>query len=430
MSRRILLLALLGGCASPGPSPVPEALPTFQAPPGRGAPKPPPPALQALALEKALRIAEESHPKLALARARVDSAEGRSDQAGRLPNPLLVARMESAPFEGGTSGEAEFVAGLSQRLPFGGRLGAASRVEELERDRLRKELDVRRVEIRARVHAAFATALYADAVVRLQADALGIARNGVALAKTRLAAGDALPEEVARVEIEEVRARLEEDHADGLRTLAHVALASALGDGALRIESLEGSLEDSLEVPTIESLLARLDEGPHAALADAEIAAARARIDLAKAERIPDVNLDLFYRRLEHSEQDAFDVGLGVPLPIFDRNQGRIREAEAEAAGARARARAVRSEASGRLREAHVRLAKAVRHARLLKSEILPRAETVLRGAETRHGGGDMSLADVLPIRRERTGAHLAYLEALREVLDAWGRLKPFLGEK
>jgi outer membrane protein TolC len=63
----------------------------------------------------------------------------------------------------------------------------------------------------------------------------------------------------------------------------------------------------------------------------------------------------------------------------------------------------------------------------VLQEEILPRAETVLRGAEARYAAGDANLIDVLPARRERTSLQLAYLESLREVLEAWAQLSPFL---
>ena len=64
---------------------------------------------------------------------------------------------------------------------------------------------------------------------------------------------------------------------------------------------------------------------------------------------------------------------------------------------------------------------------RTLKDEILPRAETVLKGAETRYAGGDLSLPDQIPIRRDRASLQLTYLESLREVMEAWAKLNPFL---
>jgi outer membrane protein, heavy metal efflux system len=388
------------------------------------------PPVDKLDLPRAFDLAERLHPDLAHARARVEAAEGRALQAGLLPNPNLVGRMESAPFDGRTSGDAEYLAGVSQRLPIGGRLGSARDAENLEAERLRREQEVKRFDVRSRVQGAFATALFAAEVAKLQAHTLELARRAVVVGKARRAAGDTTADELARVEMEEARARLDEDKAQGLRELAFVALAAAVGDPALQVKSVDGSLESTLELPTLESVLSAVEIGPQAALARSDVAAARARVDLAMVERVPDVTLDLFYRRIGASDTDAFDVGVTIPLPLFDRQQGRIQAAKAEAREAEARARAARGDAVRRVREAHVNLTEALSHTRLVKEDILPRAETVLKAAEARHAAGDLSLADVLPIRRDYASVRLAYLDALREVMEAWGQLKLFLGKQ
>lgn len=421
---------LVSGCAAPEPAPLPG--PHEQ---GRDLSVAVKAALSEnrqsnLTLEKALALAERLHPEFPAARARVEAARGRALQAGLYPNPELVARMEVAPIRGGTADEAEYVAGLSQRVPVGGRLGAAVRLEELERDRLIKEVEVRRLEVRSRVHAAFAAALYMEEIVRIQSDALRIAEKGVAITKTRVAAGDALPEDGARVELEHHRVRSEQDRALSLREAAFLALGAAIGEPGLEIESLSGMLERALEIPALQSVLASLDQHPLIESARTAVAAERAREELARAQSIPDFSLELFYRRQEASRTDAFDAGVGVTIPLFDRNQGRLQEARDEIVAAEARARLSRNELERQAREAHLKLTRALAQMRRLKDELLPLTDTVLRGAEARHGGGDMSLSDLLPIRRERISFQLSYLESLRDVLEAWEGLRPFLGGK
>jgi hypothetical protein len=66
-------------------------------------------------------------------------------------------------------------------------------------------------------------------------------------------------------------------------------------------------------------------------------------VKLAKAERIPDVNLDLLYRRLEGSRENAFDVGVRIPIPLFD-SKRKIRQAEQELRGSEARFERVRNQ--------------------------------------------------------------------------------------
>jgi cobalt-zinc-cadmium efflux system outer membrane protein len=381
----------------------------------------------ALSLEQAVKLAERQHPDLAEANALIEAAEGRVRQAGAFPNPEAIARIEQAPFKGRTLDEAEYLAGVAQPVPLGSRLSKAKQAEQLERDRRAKELEVRRRELRKRVHSAFATALYQEKALLTQEEIAASANKVVATTKARLDAGDALREDLARAEMEAARAKVELRRADALREQAMAALTAAIGDPALSVKSLDGTLDTTFEIPTMESLAASLASNPNAALADADIRASEARVDLAKAQRIPDVKVELLYRRLQAEKENAFDVGLSIPLPLFDRNQGRIREARAEAAAAEARSRSTLNDLTFRMRDAHSQLTAALANSRTLKDEILPRADTVLKSAEARYTAGDSSLSEVLPVRRDWAAVQLTYLESLRDVMQAWAALTPFV---
>lgn len=383
--------------------------------------------LDALTLEQAFSLAERRHPGLAEARALVEAAEGRARQAGKLPNPEAIARIEQAPFKGRTLDEAEYLAGVAQPVPLGNRLGKAKQVEQLEREARARELEARRLDLHQRVHGAFATALYQEKAWQTRRELTAGADKMVATAKARLEAGDAPREDLARAEMEAARARVELRRADALREQAMVGLTAAIGDPALSVRSLDGALDTTFELPTMESLAMSLASNPAAALADADIRASNARVDLAKAQRIPDVKVELLYRRLPSGKENAFDIGVNIPLPLFDRNQGRIREARAEAAAAEARSRSTQNDLSFRLRDAHSQLTAALAHSRTLKDDVLPRADTVLQAAEARYTAGDISLSEVLPVRRDWAAAQLTWLESLRDVMQAWAALTPFV---
>jgi cobalt-zinc-cadmium efflux system outer membrane protein len=419
----LVSVAMLGACASEGVPPMPPIdLPAPGAP--AEAEKR---TVRGMTLEQALQMAEQTHPDLARAKARVDAALGRAQQAAAFPNPEIGVRMESARLNGATTDDAEFLAGVAQPIPLGGRLDAARRVEERDRQRLLHELEVKRLEVRRRVQGAFAAVLYLDRVSRAQEETLVSWESAVKIAQARVQAGDAIPEEVSRVEIEVVRLRLAMDRVRSLRQVGVASLSSAIGEPALEVESVEGSLESGLELPALETLTARLQEHPLLASAIADVDAQAARVELAEAQRIPDINLELFYRRIEGSNEHGFDVGASIALPVFDRNQGRIREARADVLAARAQVRSARNELALELKEAHAELVRALSASKALRDELIPRIETVLKGAEARYKNGDTSLFEVLPIRRERTELQLGYLESLREVMQAWARLSPYL---
>jgi outer membrane protein, heavy metal efflux system len=382
--------------------------------------------LARLTLQDAFARAERFHPGLSAAKAEVQGAEGRALQAGLFPNPELVARTEAAPLNGSFSEQAEYVVGVSQPVPLGRRLSIARRVEGLDRDRLVHVRDGKRWEILMGVQSAFATALYWQRVIEARAEDVRLADNGVSAARARLAAGDAIPAEVGQTEVELGRAQLELERATSMQAQAMEALVTAMGEPSLEVGTLEGGLEQPLVLPSPESLRARLDQSPAVAASEAEIAVQKARLELAEAQRTPDVSLELSYRRLGNVE-NALDVGMRLPIPLFNRFQGSIQEARAELAAAEARGRSVRNELGRELQAAHRTLSRAVASAKLLREDILPRAESVLQGAETRYRSGDISLAELLPIRRDWTKARLDYLEALNDVMQAWTALLPYL---
>jgi cobalt-zinc-cadmium efflux system outer membrane protein len=409
----------------------PGVIPSLVSRPQEGATSPQRPAqrLEGVTLEQALALAEQVHPELALGQAQIARAEGRALQAGLFPNPELVARIESAPLTEHFPEQAEYVIGVSQAVPLGKRLTLARQVEMLDRERLIHDLAGKRLGIRMRVQSAFATALYGQRVIRVREEDVQSATNGVALAQARLAAGDTIPAEVAQAEVELRRAELERDKARSGAAQAMQALRAALGDATIGIESLEGAFEGALAVPALASLVARLDQSPLVVSAEADIAVQRAQIDLAHAQRIPTVNLDLFYRRIGDTE-NTMDVGVRLPLLLFDRAQGRIRESRAGLAAAEAQERAVRNELFLRLQTAHSKLERAIATSMLLREEILPRAESVLHAAEARYRAGDIGLSELLPVRRDWTRVRLDYLEALQDVMQAWAELSPYVRQE
>lgn len=416
-ARLTVVLAIVTGCSTPPDAAVTEPVVVTD--------RQPPPVQQAarMTLEAALALAE-SHPELAEARFRIEATQGRADQAGAWPDPALIARREGT----GAAALEEYLAGIEQALPLGGRLGAARHAEELEGGRLAFDLEARRRAIRARVHAAFTAALYADQAFALLREMAVAAEGAVGLASALAAAGDGLSVDVSRARVESSKARIERDRAASLAKEARIALESAIGRPGLAIESLEGSLESAIDLPALESLAAELADHPTLKAARAGVQIHEARLDLARARRIPDVNVELLYRRVDLTEEDGLDIGLSITLPIFNGNRGAVREARSERRAAQARAELSAIELSRDMRQSHARLARALESSRAIQEGLVSPQEEIARAFEARYAAGDASLTDVLPVRRERIAARLAYLESLRDVMEAWAGLSVFLG--
>lgn len=380
-----------------------------------------------LTLDQALEWAERRHPQLAETRALVEAASGRAQQAGTFPNPEAVLGAQQIPIQSYPVPDRQYVAGFGQTIPLGNRLAKARDAELLEREvRLRGLAGVYR-QLRKRVQGSFATALYQESAFQAQIRITAGLASAVAITQARLDAGDVIPQDLARSEMELARAEVELRRSESLRKQGLLSLSAAMGDSNLEVRSVEGSLDVAFEVPTLDSLAANLFSQPELREAEAGVRASNARIDLAKAERIPDVKVEALYHRLEVSGQNTFDFGLSIPLPLFNRNQGRLREARSEAVAAEARVRKTASDLNSSLRESYVALTTALDQLKTFRTQILPRAETVLKSAELRFAAGDSTLADILPLRRDWAAVHLSYLETLRDVMQSWAEVSSFL---
>lgn len=376
--------------------------------------------LDALSLDQAFALAERLHPELSEADALVDAAKGRAKQAGAFPNPEAIARLEATT----VSDQAEYFAGASQPLPLGRKLTKARQAEQLEANRLSHQRAAKQIELRGRVHSAFATALYQENTYQAQKALADDATKLVTIVKARAEAGDATKPDLARAELDSERANIELQRAASLREQALLALAATIGNSCLTIRSLTGNLESVWELPSIEELAKDLQNHPALVAHDDAIKGQRARLDLSKAQRIPDVRVELLYHRLENENRNTVDVGFAIPLPLFDRNRGRIQEAQSELQAAEARARASQNELTHRLRAAYATLTTALSTGQAFKSNILPRSEALLKNAEHRYALGDITLSELLALRRESSATKLAALELSRGIMQAWIELR------
>ena len=133
-------------------------------------------------------MAESLQPQLAEAKAMVEATEGRARQAGAFPNPEAIVGAQQIPFSGNAPNEKEYVAGVGQAVPLSRRLSKAREAELLDREVRARGLEVKRRDIRKRVHSAFATALANSGT--LKTEILSRAETVLNGAEARYAAGD------------------------------------------------------------------------------------------------------------------------------------------------------------------------------------------------------------------------------------------------
>ena len=143
-----------------------------------------------------------------------------------------------------------------------------------------------------------------------------------------------------------------------------------------------------------------LDDTPEVARWNEEVALGKESLALAKAERIPDVDVSAGISRFEEDGTHAGTAGLSLPLPLFDRNAGGILAAKHQATRAEYEQRAARLRVTTDLVEAHSRLETARAEALTIKAELLPGAQQAFDAAQTGYREGKFGHLEVLDTQR------------------------------
>ena len=153
---------------------------------------------------------------------------------------------------------------------------------------------------------------------------------------------------------------------------------------------------------------------------DALIDQRRAELDLQRRNAVPDVTVNgavsRFREASETAATTAFVLGLSVPLPVFDRNQGNILRAGAEVNRAEADAERGRLYLDAALADSERRLDQAWRAADSLRRTVLPAAQEAAGFAREGYAAGKFSLLEVLDAQRALSDVREQLNAALLEV--------------
>ncbi len=363
------------------------------------------------ALDRALRF----HPSLAAYAWQVRAREAAALQAGLLPNPEFSVEAENVFGTGDLSGTgaAETTAVLSQLIELGGKRAKRREVAALEAELADWDFRSRRLEVLTGVGQSFIAVLAAQQRLEQAEELSSLAENFFITVSERVEAGKVSPVERSRAQVTLSGARIVLAQTRNQLTAARHRLAAAWGSSEPSFGKAVGSLGELQPIPPEEELKKLLSESPEMARWGSEIAQRKAAVDLARAQRIPDLTASLGTRNLRETDDNAAVLGISIPLPIFDRNQGGIKEARAELSSALHQRYAIRSEVLAALAENYRALSSAYVEARSLEEQVLPAARQAFDAARIGYEAGKFGFLEVLDAQRTLFEVTQQYTDAL-----------------
>src|SRR5262245_18815176 len=318
-----------------------EAYPALPPVPGRKAP-----TGQPLTLADLQRIAADCSPVVRRARADADAAYGTVIQAGLYPNPTIGYEADQVqPGNKPTNNAGQQGAFINQLLKFPGKLSLAQAVAGF--DYLNAQVAVRRaqVDVGTQVRTNYFAVLVAEKGMEVNRALVSLADEVYRLQLKQLAAGEAAGYEPLQLYAQGVQARNALVQAENTYLAAWKQLASAVGQPDLPPAPLAGRADIPAPLFDFKQVQACLLE-QHTDFLTARNALEQAQLNLQLQRRLPypDLLTNTVIQHDNSTGNNQFNLQLGVQIPVFDRNQGNIRQASAQIVRAGENVQATRNE--------------------------------------------------------------------------------------
>ncbi len=371
-----------------------------------------------LHLEQALALALLKNPSLLAAAWEARATEAMVLQTARPPNPELEVEVENFGGRDLTRGFAgsEITVQLSQRIELAGKRLKRKRVAASERDLAGWDYEIERVRVLSETAHAFVDVLVAQERTALYEEFAALAEQVLAAAAERVRFGKAAPVEETRARVYLASCIVNRERARHGLTAARSVLAAVWGDQAAHFRQARGDLTRLPALPDGALLSGPSPELPEIARGSGEVNVRQANLALEQARRIPDLTLSAGVRRLPEIEETAFVMGLSIPLPILDRNQGAVQAARHRRARADAERAAIEAGLRESLTRAVERLASALRETAALRDHLLPGARSAFETCDEGYRYGKFDYLDVLDAQRTFLETRARYIDTLAEV--------------
>jgi cobalt-zinc-cadmium efflux system outer membrane protein len=379
---------------------------------------------QTLTLDSALQTAFINNPDLAAAQWEIDIAQGARQQAGLIPNPVLSLDAEDTRRDSRTTSIK-----LSQTLELGGKRGARIDVASRAQETAALTLEQRRNTLRADVIDNYYGALRAQERLDLAQRSMAVAERGLVVANGRVNAGKTSPVEATRAQVQVSQIRLELNRAQIGLTDAYRRLASSTGSANPDFQAVATQGPTAPSLPSAAQLLARLEHTAEMRLAELSIRQNEASLGLEKAQRIPDLDVSIGSQYDASVRERVNLVGVSMPIPLFNRNQGNVLAATRRADQARDLRNATELRLRTDIRQALDLWQTANTDVRAFNQQILPAAQVAVDSATRGFEMGKFSFLDVLDAQRTLIAARTQYLAATAQATDAWVRIERIYGD-
>lgn len=383
-----------------------------------------------LSLQEISRTALSNHPRVAKAMQAIDASKGKTLQAGLYPNPTLNVSGDELGDRTGPPGI--WTLKVDQEIVTAGKLGLSRAVAAREIDQATLAVLAEQYSVLASVRAAYCEASGLKQREEILVGLTDIAGQSLLNGKKLLDAGQLARLDYIQLELERERIEAELDAVRREIPTAFRRLAAIAGVAQLPIQPLEAIVLPNLPTYDLEAIKDVVTH-QHPDVKAAKIGIQKSQLALQRAtiEPIPNVTVSSGYTRQSQNRSNDWLVGVSVPLPTWNRNQGNVLTAQADVNSSIQEVSRVENALIDQIANSHRVYTAAVARAERYRTQIIPRAEETLKLSRDAFKGGQFEYLRVLQAQRALTESKLEWNKSLTEAWKAAAEMSgPLLEEE
>jgi len=305
------------------------------------------------------QMALERNPTLFQAATQIGISRAKALQAGLYPNPTIGYQGEliGAKNEAGRSTAGEFQGGfIQQEIVTAGKLRLSRAKYQQEARAAEIQAMAQQLRVVNGLHIAFYEVLAAQRLIEIHGELVKNADDGVKTTEELVNVGQANEPDFLQAQVDANRERVALVAAQQRYRRSWEDLVTQVGAPELPPTPLTGQLEPDGPALDWEAELCRLlQESPEIQFAQAEVVRDRITVRREQVEAIPNIGLQAGTGHNFETPGTVTNVQVAIVVPLFDRNQGTIRQARSDLAQAQAEVARVELSLRRRLADAFSR---------------------------------------------------------------------------
>lgn len=383
-----------------------------------------------LTLRDVLMLSLSRSPELRAYPYELRAADARVLQVGLRQNPELAAEIEEFAGSAHRSGldAAETTVRVDQFIELGGKRAKRIRVAQLDKELTEWDYESARLDVICEATRAFVAVLAAQDRVVLARKLVELSRQAQAAVAQRVEAGRDSPVDALRASVALSTTRIEQQKAEKNLAAARHRLAAVWGGRAAMFDRVSGDLYEISPPAPLDDPTAAIMANPDVSRWETQERKQRAVLRLEKANAAPDVTLGGGVQRFEETDDSALVVGVSVPIPLFDRNQGGVREAVADVAKTRRLHEAAQVRMLAALSAAVSAMSVAWEEATTLRDDVLPKAQQAFEAAQDGYRQGKFDYLFMLDAQRTLFETQAGYVDAVEACHGAQADVRRLIG--